>query len=137
MSPRVRWILILPLAALVILAGVLIYVDFLESSPSPPVQISSFEWHFSGCYVTPQSSPGLATGLSTPFEANFLVSFTGMGDCHIASVAVVTPGFSLLGATVPLDVTASTSGWLSVGIESPGSGFSGIVNVDVNATATG
>jgi hypothetical protein len=137
MSARTRWILILPIAGLLILASVLIYVDFLESSAPEPVQISYFEWHFSACYATPQSSPGLATGLSTPFEANFLVSFVGTGDCHIASVTVVTPGFTLLGATVPLDVTASTSGWLSVGIESPSTGFSGIVNLDVNATATG
>ncbi|MFZ1022514.1 MAG: hypothetical protein WAN87_00050 [Thermoplasmata archaeon] len=137
MSRRLRWILILPLAGLVVLASVLIYVDFIESSAPPPVQISSFEWHFGSCYATPQSSLGLATGLSTPFEANFLVSFAGAGDCHIASVTVVTPGFSLLGATVPLDVTADTSGWLSVGIESPSMGFSGIVNIDVNATATG
>jgi hypothetical protein len=134
---RLRWILILPLAGLVVLAGVLIYVDFLQTSSPPPVQISAFEWHFSACYGTPQTSAGLSTGTSTPFEANFLVTFNGAhGDCHIASVSVVTPGFSLLGATVPLDISADTSGWLSVGIESPNSGFSGPVNINVNATAS-
>lgn len=132
-----RWILVLPLAALVALAGVLVYVDFFGSSTPAPVQVSNFSWHFTACYGAPQTSSGISTQRNTPFEANLLVTFTGVGDCHLASVSILTPGFVLLGATVPIDITGSTSGWLSVGIQSPDQAFSGPVNIEVNSTATG
>jgi hypothetical protein len=58
----------------------------------------------------------------------------GARDCTVESVSVLTPGFSLASANVPLHVGASGSSTLSILVNYPPSGYSGPLNLTASVT---
>lgn len=133
--PRRLWLLLVVVA---ILAIVIVAISLAVFQSADAVHVQAVDVSFTGASCSGWSSESLnGFNAGTNTEGSFslgLVNTAPFGSCTAESVAVSTPGFTLLGSDTPFTDQAGQHEVLDVEYQTPGSSFTGTLGFVVTVT---
>ena len=130
-----------------IVAAVVLAALILSGSPASPstgatgadvVHISAVQWNLGGfpCSGDPEisSTAGTTVAPGSEFvENDSLVNEATLGTCTFSSPAL-SPGFTLVGSSLPFTIDATGNATLTLTIEAPSTAWSGTLIVSVGVS---
>lgn len=134
-------VIVVVVVVVVIVVGIyaLGYVNT-QANNQTNVNITAVNWAFNGanCWTSSTGNGGVL-GINQQFTTTWTFSynapFLGSSTCTIQSVAIQTPGFSLVYANTPLVVHTGGSETASVEVQTPGSAFTGVLTIEATVTS--
>lgn len=89
------------------------------------------------CGLNGETATGFSANTSQAYPITFQITGNnttngGTAACSISSVSTSTPGFSITGANVPLQVPVNASPLLSFTVNCPSSAYTGVLTLQIN-----
>lgn len=128
---RSRVLIVVVIVIVILLIGSIAAYEFLATGP--PVQVLEIDiWapdNVCGLNANPIGYTGYNTSTGAAYPIDLGVPNFNSTACTVKAVATNTSGFSLSGVQVPLTIAGNGTGSMNLTITSPGSSFSGYLNL--------
>ncbi len=116
--------------------GVLAYLLYPTSTNNVVVTGINFYSADDVCGLNGATSSGFNASTGSSIELSFSIEGNnttngGNAACEIHSINTTTPGFSISGANVPLNIPVNSSPTLSFSVSVPSSPWTGVLTIDL------